>query len=84
MVDPTGMKPYTPPNDYVFNENGNFMRTDINDIPDRLVIENQKTCNQTVYKFADPNPNADAQSMDWGQINKIILVSKDDFENMIK
>nr|WP_314496833.1 hypothetical protein [uncultured Chryseobacterium sp.] len=50
FTDPTGMLE----DDYIFNEEGKFVRVDKNEKPDQLVIENSKTKNQTVYQFNDP------------------------------
>ncbi|PWW26668.1 hypothetical protein [Chryseobacterium sp. AG844] len=43
--DPTGLLE----DDYIFNEEGKFVRVDENDKPDQLVIENSKSKQQTVY-----------------------------------
>ncbi|MCL9805438.1 DUF6443 domain-containing protein [Flavobacterium amniphilum] len=44
----------TPPDDYIFNEKGRYVRTDKNNKPDMLVIENSKTKKQKKYSFNDP------------------------------
>ncbi len=51
FIDPDGMEPF---DNYVFNEKGNYIRTDKNNKPDALVIENSKTCQQQSYQFNDP------------------------------
>ena len=48
-IDPTGMLD----DDYIFNENGQYIRTDKTNIPDRLVIENSQTKERTFYQFND-------------------------------
>ncbi|MCW3159684.1 RHS repeat domain-containing protein [Chryseobacterium oryctis] len=55
-ADPTGLLE----DDYVFDEQGKFVRVDENDKPDQLVIENSKTKNQTVYQFNDPKTDVAA------------------------
>ena len=63
----------TPPDDYVFNENGNFVRIDKNNKPDRLVIENSATGKiEGTYNFADPS--ADPKAIASGTINKVVFV----------
>lgn len=54
--DPTGLLE----DDYVFNEEGKFVRVDENDKPDQLVIENSKSKQQTVYQFNDPKTDVAA------------------------
>lgn len=54
--DPTGLLE----DDYVFNEEGKFVRVDENDKPDQLVIENSKSKQQTVYQFNDPKTDVTA------------------------
>ncbi|ASK32356.1 sugar-binding protein [Chryseobacterium sp. T16E-39] len=49
-----------PPDDYVFNENGKYVRTDKTGKPDQLVIENSKTKKQTTYQFNDPKTDVAA------------------------
>ncbi len=56
FTDPTGMLE----DDYIFNEEGKFVRVDENDKPDQLVIENSKTKDQTVYQFNDPKTDVAA------------------------
>lgn len=82
LVDPTGMAVDSPPNDYIFNEKGDFVRIDENNKPDRLIIENSKTCARSTYLFADPVH--DTKSISSGLINKIVFVSKDDVIAMIE
>ncbi len=50
LIDPTGMGPT---DDYVFDENGKFVRIDKKAGEDFLVIENSKTKQQTYYTFND-------------------------------
>ncbi|GHE72294.1 RHS repeat-associated core domain-containing protein [Roseivirga thermotolerans] len=46
--------------DYVFDEEGKFLRVDENDQPDKLVIENSKTKEQKSYEFNDPETDVQA------------------------
>jgi RHS repeat-associated protein len=77
-VDPTGMSPV---DDYVFNENGNFVRIDKNNQPDKLVIENSKTGRVDKYDFADPVE--DTKQIRDGTINKVIFVSEKEIQTML-
>ncbi|WP_026976175.1 hypothetical protein [Flavobacterium tegetincola] len=67
--DPTGMAPESviPPDDYVFNEKGHYVRTDKTNTPDMLVIENSKTSAKSSYTFNDPK--TDVASINYN-INK--------------
>lgn len=49
-IDPNGM--YL--DDYVFNEEGRFIKRIINNTPDRIIIDNSKTNQRTIISFADP------------------------------
>lgn len=71
-----------PPNDYIFDENGKYIRTKINNQPHRLVIENSKTKERTNYNFADPTN--DPKDIDRGIINKLIFVSNIDIKGMLR
>ncbi len=86
FIDPTGMiaedTKVKPPNDYIFNEKGNYVRTEKNNQPHRLVIENSKTKDRTNYSFADPKE--DSKQIDRGIINKVVFVSEKDVEGMLK
>ena len=68
-VDPTGALD----DDYIFNENGDYVRTDVTNKPDRLVVENSKTGATQSYQFADPD--ADPKAIADGTINKVVFVS---------
>ncbi|WP_255424450.1 RHS repeat-associated core domain-containing protein [Apibacter sp. HY039] len=57
FIDPTGMKGT---DDYVFDENGKFVRVDKKAGEDFLVIENSKTKQQTHYVFNDPKTDVAA------------------------
>lgn len=59
FIDPSGMSP-SPPDDYVFNEKGNYVRTDKNNKPDRLTIENSKTGDKKYYSFNDSKTDVEA------------------------
>ncbi|MCT3810124.1 RHS repeat-associated core domain-containing protein, partial [Elizabethkingia anophelis] len=71
-----------PPNDYIFDEKGNYVRTDKNDQPHRLIIENSKTKARTNYTFADPKE--DSKQIELGIINKIVFVPENDIVGMLK
>ena len=77
FIDPDGRMAVdaVPPDDYVFNQHGDFMRVVKNNKPDRLIIENSKTgAVQGIYDFNDPvNDVADINS---GKINKVFFVSE--------
>lgn len=47
-------KEETPPDYFVFDEQGFFLRREINDEPDQIVIENSKTKNRHHIDFNDP------------------------------
>ena len=68
-VDPTGALD----DDYIFNENGDYVRTDVTNKPDRLVVENSKTRASQSYQFADPDD--DPKAIADGTINKVVFVS---------
>ena len=70
-----------PPNDYVFDEKGKFVRVDKNDQPHRIHIENKKTGENRYYHFADPiNDSKDIAN---GIINKIEFVKEDKVFKML-
>ncbi|WP_415325871.1 DUF6443 domain-containing protein [Chryseobacterium sp. MMS23-Vi53] len=71
-----------PPNDYIFDEKGNYVRTEKNNQPHRLVVENSKTKSRTNYSFADPSE--DPKQIDRGIINKLLFVSEAEIEGMLK
>ena len=62
-----------PPDDYVFNEKGDYVRTDKNSLPDKLVIENSVTKARQNYQFSDPV--SDPQQIKDKIINKVVFVS---------
>lgn len=72
----------SPPADYVFNENGDYVRTDKNNKPDRLIVENSKTGERTSYGFADPKE--DPKNIKSGFIDKLEFVSISKITDMIK
>ena len=91
FIDPSGAETdfsdtlkYTlepPPDDYVFNENGDYVRRDINNKPDKIVIENSKTQEiQGKYNFNDPNDVVDINS---GKINKVRMVTQNEIGDEI-
>lgn len=61
--------------DYVFNEQGKFVRRDKTNNPDRLVIENSKTGTQEAHAFNDPQT-------DVASINTNLKYFGDDFKNI--
>src|SRR5690554_2513724 len=72
FTDPTGMSKQ---DDFVFNENGDFVRIDKNDKHDKIVIEDSQTGARENYWFADPNE--DPQQFRDGIIKNIIFVVKE-------
>lgn len=70
-----------PPDDYIFDENGNYIRTELTGKPDRLVIENSQSGLREHFAFADPVN--DPLSIKFGEISKIIFVSTVDIENIL-
>lgn len=93
FTDPTGMAPedMIPPDDFVFNEKGKYVRTVVNDKPDRLVIENSKTRNQDIYSFNDPKTDVASIKYNmnqWGEAFKDIkfinTLSDKDVNGMMK
>src|SRR5690554_3339464 len=79
FTDPTGMSKQ---DDFVFNENGDFVRIDKNDKPDKIVIEDSQTGARENYWFADPNE--DPQQIRDGIIKNIIFVSEGDVQSMLR
>jgi len=63
----------SPPDDYVFDEKGKYVRTDKNNLPNRIHIENKKTGENQYYFFADPEN--DSKDIDNGLIKKIEFVN---------
>ncbi|WP_428229476.1 hypothetical protein [Flavobacterium sp.] len=78
----SGSEGGTPPDDYVFNENGDYVRTDKNNKPDRLIVENSKTGARRSYGFADPKE--DPKNIKNGFISKLEFVSVTQISDMIK
>ncbi|UIR57994.1 RHS repeat-associated core domain-containing protein [Sphingobacterium sp. SRCM116780] len=84
FVDPDGMRV----DDFVFNENGDFVRIDENNKPDKLVIENSKTGKSKSYEFNDPEVdtkairNSVASGGEKG-INRVEILSDSKVEEMI-
>ncbi|MGV0752012.1 hypothetical protein [Empedobacter brevis] len=69
----------TPPDDYIFNEKGNFVRIDRNNQPDKLVIENSKTRKvEGKYNFNDPVN--DPKAIEEGIITEVLFITKEDIE----
>jgi RHS repeat-associated protein len=76
-IDPTGMLD----DDYIFNEKGDYVRTDINNKPDKIVIENSTTGTvEGTYNFAYPS---DTKAIDAGTINKVVFVDMDRIGKML-
>jgi hypothetical protein len=72
--DPDGRAP-APPDDYVFNEKGKYVRTEENNKPDKLVIENSKTGKRENYNFNDPKTDVASikeNIKNWGEVFKDI------------
>ncbi|MES2389178.1 MAG: hypothetical protein V4543_14340 [Bacteroidota bacterium] len=76
-IDPDGRDP----DDYVFNEKGNFIRQDKTDMPDRLIVENSTSGAQQVYKFA--SPETDPEDIASGKINSVSFVSLEKISKML-
>ncbi|SUJ02351.1 RHS repeat-associated core domain [Sphingobacterium spiritivorum] len=84
FIDPDGMRV----DDFVFNENGDFVRIDENNKPDKLVIENSKTGKSKSYEFNDPETDTKAirNSIESGGkkgINRVEILSDSKVEKMI-
>jgi len=77
FIDPTGMFV----DDYVFDQNGDFVRIDENDKPDKLVVENSETKKQVSFNFADPEN--DTKAIRDGTVNKVVFVGSDQIEKML-
>jgi RHS repeat-associated protein len=75
-ADPTGMAAVevAPPDDYIFNEKGDYVRTDKTNLPDKLVVENSTTKARQNYEFSDLV--TDPQQIEDGIINKLVFVSQ--------
>ncbi|UIR57990.1 polymorphic toxin type 44 domain-containing protein [Sphingobacterium sp. SRCM116780] len=79
FVDPDGMSV----DDYVFNENGNFVRVDENKKPDQIVVENSKSGKvQGTYEFNDPVN--DVEGIKSGKINQVSVISEADINQQMK
>jgi RHS repeat-associated protein len=79
LLDPNGKSPV--PDDYVFDENGKFLRIDEKNLPDVLVVENSKTCDREYFSFADPVN--DTRAIRDGTINKVVFVDQAQTANML-
>lgn len=78
-VDSMGALDYI--DDYVFNENGDFVRIDWNNNPDKLVVENSKTGYKKYYDFADPvNDTKDIENK---VITKVVFISDKQIKSML-
>lgn len=80
-----------PPNDYVFDENGKFVRVDENDNPHKLVIENSETGKRDEYDFNDPetdvasiNSNIELWGSVFSEIKFIYFLSSERIQKMMK
>lgn len=84
-IDPDGMMPV---DDFVFNQFGDYVRTDKNNKPDKLVIENSSTGKSKSYEFNDPEndmkaiKNGIASNGKVG-INKVTILSDAAVEDQI-
>ena len=67
----------------MFDENGDFVRIDRNDQPDKIVIENSQTCEiENTYEFTDPEN--DTKDIKNGIINKLVIVDEPQIEDLIR
>jgi RHS repeat-associated protein len=72
FIDPDGMKPV---DDYIFNQNGNFIRIDKNNKPDKIVVENSETKKvEGTYEFNDAKE--DTKAIQSGQITRLVFISE--------
>ncbi|NOW99165.1 RHS repeat domain-containing protein, partial [Mucilaginibacter sp. SG564] len=78
FIDPDGR---STKDNFVFNQNGDFVRIDKNKKPDKLVIENSNTGKQKSYNFNDPKN--DALAIRNGKINKVEIMSDQKVEKQI-
>jgi RHS repeat-associated protein len=80
FIDPDGRHGEGVEDDYVFDENGKFLRVDRNNQPDKIVVENSQTGNVIgSYAFNDP-------SNDGSMINEntsLIHISEIDIDNQM-
>ena len=76
--DPDGRSP----DDHIFNERGEYVRTDKRNAPDRVVIENSKSgAVQNVFALNDPLN--DGKTIGKGDINKVVFASEITIEGHI-
>jgi RHS repeat-associated protein len=80
LIDPDGMASGKPDN-FVFDESGDFVRIEENNQPDKLVIENSQTGSRDYYEFSDPE--SDPQEIREGIITDVAFVSKDDVISLL-
>ncbi len=81
FIDPDGKDPQNP-DDFVFDQNGDFNRIVKNDKPDKIVIQNTTTGKKEgEYAFADPVE--DPKQIRNGTINKLIFQSAIDVGRII-
>jgi len=72
----------SPPDDFIFNQDGNFVRIDKTTESDRLVIENSMNGTRQNFLFSDPvNDPKDIRNC---IIDRVIFVSKNEIINMLK
>lgn len=71
----------SPPDDYVFDENGNYARTDITGKPDRLVVEDSNSGIKQHFNFGDPIN--DVKDIKFGDIKKLVFVSNADIRSIL-
>jgi len=77
FIDPDGR--YV--DEYIFNEKGKYVRTDVKPGEHKLIIENSKTGNRQMFNFADPVN--DPKAIDNGKINSVEFVSKTQIAKML-
>lgn len=67
---------------FVFNEKGQFVKIDENELPDRLVVENSISKAKQFYNFADPVH--DPSDIRKGIINSLAFVSTDRIKSILR
>ncbi|MCT2408267.1 RHS repeat-associated core domain-containing protein [Chryseobacterium antibioticum] len=72
----------SPPDDFIFNEKGQYVRTEKNKLSDRFVVENSKSGSKQYYSFADPIN--DPKDIANGIITNYIFVSKTAIASMLR
>jgi RHS repeat-associated protein len=68
--------------DYVFNQKGDYLRSESGGKQNQLVVENSETCAQTKYQFNDPEN--DGKAIENGKITRFEIMSSSKFNKMIE